>query len=156
MNRVAAVVSAFVVVGASWAEAPKPTLADLSWLAGCWEGGRPESKYEEQWMAPRGQTMMGMSRTVSQEKTVAFEFLRIHQEADGIYYTSIPSGQTQASFKLIERSDRKVVFENPDHDFPQRIMYTLGEGGELMVTIEGMSKGALKQIEFPMRRATCK
>jgi hypothetical protein len=155
MNRVAAIVSAFVVAGASWAQAPKPTLADLSWLAGCWEGGRPESKYEEQWMAPRGQTMMGMSRTVSQEKTVAFEFLRIHQEADGIYYTSIPSGQAQASFKLVKHEAGHVVFENLEHDFPQRIIYRLEKDGGLMAMIQGKSKGAIKQVDFPMKRATC-
>lgn len=155
MNRTAAVASLLVFVGSSWGEAPKPAVTDLAWLAGCWEGGSPESRYEEQWMTPSGRTMLGMSRTVAGEKTVAFEFLRIHQEADGIYYTSIPSGQTQVSFKLVKVEEGHVVFENPDHDFPQRIIYRLEKDGVLMATIEGNSKGAFKQVDFPMKREEC-
>jgi len=140
------------------AEEQKATLADLAWIAGCWEGGGASSAYMEQWMVPAGGTMMVMSRTVAlaNQKTTAFEFLRIHEEADGIYYTSIPSGQTQASFKLAKYDERSMVFENADHDFPQRITYRLEKDGSLMATIEGMDKNALKQVEFPMKRATCK
>lgn len=138
------------------AEPAKPRLDDLAWLAGCWEGGGESSAYSEQWMAPAGGTMMGMSRTVAGDQTVAFEFLRIHQEADGIYYTSIPSGQTQASFKLVQCLDRRAVFENLEHDFPQRIVYRLEKDGVLMASIEGTSQGAAKTVAFPMKRAACK
>ena len=150
------VATCVALAGVAFAEESKPTLADLSWLAGCWEGGGGEgSAYHEQWMVPDGGAMLGMSRTLSNQKVVSFEFLRIHQEDDGIYYTSIPSGQTQASFKLKSFADGKVVFENPDHDFPQRIVYTRGSDGGLLASIEGNSKGALKQVDYPMKRATC-
>lgn len=156
MKRLA-LVACLLIATTAHAQEPTATLADLAWIAGCWEGGGGGgSQYQEQWMGPSGQTMLGMSRTVANDKTVAYEFLRIHQEADGIYYTSIPSGQTLASFKLIKFDAQSVVFENPDHDFPQRIIYRLEKDGALMATIEGMSKGALKQVDFPMRRATCK
>lgn len=144
-----------LLVSSAHAEEKAPALSDLAWIAGCWEGGE-SSKYAEQWMSPDGGTMLGMSRTVAGDKTVAFEFLRIHQEADGIYYTSIPSGQTLTSFKLIKFDAQSVVFENPDHDFPQRIIYRLDKDGGLMASNEGMSKGALQRADFPMRRATCK
>jgi hypothetical protein len=151
-----AVAACLVVAGIALAEENQPRLSDLTWLAGCWQGGGGEgSAYHEHWMVPDGGAMLGMSRTLSNEKVVAFEFLRIHQENDGIYYTSIPSGQTQASFKLVSYADGKAVFENPDHDFPQRIVYTHKPDGALLASIEGMDKGALKQVDFPMKRATC-
>ncbi len=155
MKRLGVIVC-MLVASVAYADESKPTLADLAWLAGCWQGGGEGSVYEEQWMVPSGKTMLGMSRTVAHDKTVAFEFLRIHQEDDGIYYTSIPSGQTQASFKLVSYADGSAAFENPDHDFPQRIIYARKPDGALLSTIEGMDKGALKQVDFPMRRATCK
>ncbi len=156
MKRVAVIVCMLLAVAAS-AEEYLPTMDDLAWIAGCWEGGGIGAAYQEHWMGPDGQSMIGMSRTVSEDSTVAFEFLRIHQELDGsIYYTSIPSGQKQASFKLVKYDKGHVVFENSNHDFPQRIVYKLGKDGELVATIEGTSKGALKQVDFPMRRGACK
>ena len=52
-------------------------VADLRWLAGCWSQDGREAGSVEQWTAPAGGTMLGMSRTVSGGKTVAFEHLRI-------------------------------------------------------------------------------
>lgn len=155
MKRLALVACVLIATSAR-AEGPTATLADLAWIAGCWDGKGTLSQYQEQWMEPSGLTMLGMSRTVADGKTVAYEFLRIHQETDGIYYTSIPSGQTQASFKLVKFDAQSVVFENPDHDFPQRIIYRLDTDGALMASIQGRNKGARKQVDFPMRRATCK
>jgi len=155
MKRLAVIACVLLAVAAS-AEEQIPTLDDLAWIAGCWEGGGIGAAYQEHWMGPDGLTMIGMSRTVSEDSTIAFEFLRIHQELDGsIYYTSIPSGQKQASFKLVKCDDGHVVFENPNHDFPQRIIYKRGKDGALMASIEGTSKGALKQVDFPMRRGKC-
>lgn len=156
MKHVGIVAIFFVLIGIARAQNDAPTLDQVAWLAGCWESPDGKGGYQEQWMGPNGQTMLGMSRTVQDGKTVAWEFLRIHQEADGIYYTSNPSGQSQASFKLIECQDGRVVFENPTHDFPQRIIYQVDKDGMLVASIEGMSKGSQKKVDFPMRRAECK
>ena len=158
MNRMAVVVCAFAAISAAAAQepaAPAPTIADLGWIAGCWEGGGGDTDFQEQWMNPNGRTMIGMSRTVRNDTTLAFEFLRIHQEPDGIYYTSIPSGQEQASFKLVKFEAQKVTFENPDHDFPQKITYELDKKGNLSATISGQDKGAYQRVEFPMLKAKC-
>ena len=64
--------------------------------------------------------------------------------------------ESQASFKLIECKDGRVVFENPTHDFPQRIIYHVDKDGLLMASIEGIDKGNQKKVDFPMRRAACK
>ena len=144
-----------LTVGAAWAQEPAPKLADLAWIAGCWESLGQGSWSQEQWMQPNGGSMLGMSRTVRNDSTLAYEFLRIHQEADGIYYTSIPSGQEQASFKLVKFEPQKVEFENPDHDFPQKITYELDQKGSLTATISGHNKGAYERVKFPMLKAKC-
>ena len=48
-----------------------------------------------------------------------------------------------------------VVFENPQHDFPQRIIYRLEKDGSLLARIEGVNQGREKGINFPMKRAKC-
>ena len=49
-----------------------------------------------------------------------------------------------------------VVFENPTHDFPQKVGYKLdSSSGTLLGWIEGMAGGKLRRVEFPYRKAQC-
>jgi len=137
------------------AQEPKVTISDLAWLAGCWDGSGEGRESLEQWMKPSGQTMLGMSRTIAGGKTVAYEFLQIREQDGSIFYIAKPSGQAEASFKLVKHENHEAIFENPEHDFPQRIIYRLEKDGSLAAAIEGMSKGKLKKIDFPMRRTKC-
>jgi hypothetical protein len=137
-------------------QTPKPTISDLAWLAGCWESNISGREINEQWMKPSGRTMLGMGQTVANGKTVEYEFVQIRGEPDGeIYYVAKPSGQTEASFKLIKLQNREAVFENLEHDFPQRIIYRLEPDGSLFARIEGMSRGKLRGIDYPMKRGRC-
>ncbi len=100
--------------------------------------------------------MLGISRTVADGKTVEFEFMQIREETNGeILFIAKPSGQPEATFKLIKGSAREVIFENPQHDFPQRVIYRLQDDGSLLGRIEGVSKGKEKSVDFPMNRARC-
>lgn len=131
-------------------------IRELSWIRGCWQGDDAGRRYSEQWTAPDGGTMLGTSRTVKGGKTVAYEFILIREnEAGEIHYTAKPSGQPEASFKLIRAGAREAVFENPAHDFPQRIIYRLKEDGSLQARIEGVSNGQLKGVDFPMKKLPC-
>ena len=106
-------------------------------------------------MRPAGSNLLGMSHTVVDGKTREFEFMRIVQEDNGdIFFVATPSGQKEARFKLINASDREVRFENPEHDFPQRIIYRR-DGESLVGRIEGTSKGKERAIDFPLKRVAC-
>jgi len=108
-----------------------PTLADISWISGDWQtapGGRKQ--IEEHWTAVAGGSMMGMSRAVAGDKTVEFEYLRIEQRTDGIYYVAHPGARCPGTdFKLTSASATEAVFENPQHDFPKRIIYRKTDDG---------------------------
>ena len=134
------------------ANASTQTLADLAWIAGAWEtepGGKKQS--EEHWTTAAGATMMGMSRTVAGEKTVEFEYLRIEQRADGIYYVAHPKARCPGTdFKLTRASANEVVFENPQHDFPKRIIYRKGADDSLTASVDG-GEGT-KAISYAYRR----
>jgi hypothetical protein len=115
------------------------SIADVSWIAGDWQtapGGRRQ--IEEHWTAVAGGTMMGMSRTVAGDKTVEFEYLRIEQRAEGIYYVAHPKARCPATdFKLTKSSPTEAVFENPQHDFPKRIIYRKTGDDSLTANIDG-------------------
>ncbi len=106
-------------------------------------------------MSPAGDAMLGMGHTTSSGKTVEYEFLMLRQQSDGIFYVAKPSGQADASFKLVAREPRAATFENLQHDFPQRIIYRLSPDGALAARIEGMRAGSLQGIDYSMHRVTC-
>ena len=128
------------------------TLADLAWLAGDWQtapGGR--SQIEEHWTKAAGGSMIGMGRTIAGEKTWEFEYLRIEQRADGIYYVAHPKGQCPGTdFKLTRASATELVFENPQHDFPKRIIYRKSGDDALAASIDG-GEGT-KSMSFTYQR----
>jgi hypothetical protein len=138
------------------AQTARPALYDLSWLAGCWEANLRGREVNEQWMKPGGGIMLGMARTVSQGKAAEFEFTQIREDKDGsIYYVAKPSGQPEASFKLVKLQNKEAVFENPQHDFPQRIIYRLQPDGSLFARVEATDKGKTRGIDYPYKRAKC-
>lgn len=128
------------------------TLADLSWLTGDWQtapGGK--AQIEEHWTQAAGASMMGMGRTVAGDKTVEFEYVRIEQRADGIYYVAHPKGRCPGTdFKLTRGSATEAVFENPQHDFPKRVIYRKGADDSLTAMIDG-GEGT-KAMTFAYRR----
>jgi len=119
--------------------APSYKIADLAWFAGDWQtpaGGRRQ--VDEHWTAPLGDAMMGLSRTMAGGKMVEFEYLRIVARADGIFYISHPNARTPGTeFKLTKLTADQAIFENPQHDFPKRILYKKNPDGSLTASIDG-------------------
>jgi hypothetical protein len=135
-------------------QAPVPTVKDVAWIGGCWDYTRNARHVAENWMAPEGATMMGVSRTVNSGRTTEWEFLIIREGAKGLEYVAKPSGQAEATFSSTRVSANEVVFENPTHDFPTRIIYKR-DGDALVASIEGMLNGQARRIDFPYRKAAC-
>jgi hypothetical protein len=146
-----AVTAAFVTPATCQSTA---TTTDLAFLAGCWKFERNGRTVEEHWLAPAGGSLIGISRTVAGAKTIEFEFLQIRDLADGLTLIAKPSGQPEASFKMASATLDEIVFENPRHDFPQRISYRRS-GDSLHGRIEGTIEGKSRAIDFPYRRTSC-
>jgi len=124
-------------------------------MAGDWQSVANGVETEELWLAPKSGLMLGVSRTTRPGAASAFEFLRINDTKDGPVYYSQPGGKPATPFKLIKLEGQSVVFENADHDFPQRILYRR-EGDRLHARIEGKLKGQdrAKDWEFKKSGAT--
>ncbi len=135
-------------------QAPPADPGQLAWLAGCWSQSRPNGLVEEHWMAPSGGSMLGMSRTVANGKTVEYEFLRIAGVNGRLAYIARPSGQAEATFPLKSLEAGVVVFEDLAHDFPQRIIYRRQDDGSMTARIEGTMNGQARGRDFPYRRCT--
>lgn len=136
-----AVMLAVIVSAQTVAKNTTPAIADLAWMSGDWQtaaGGR--AQIEEHWTLPAGGTMIGMGRTIVGDKTVEFEFLKIEQRANGIYYVASPQGGPTTDFKLTRSTGQEAVFENPEHDFPKRVIYRKNPDGSLVASIDAGEK----------------
>ena len=133
------------------------SITDLSGMAGCWERKDDAKKLlvSEHWMKPAGASMLGIGRTVKNGKTAGWEFMRIEERDDGIYFISRPKENSEdTAFKLISTTVTEFVFENKEHDFPQRVIYRVKRKA-MTGRIEGNNEGKFLGIDFPMVRVPC-
>ena len=152
MYRLLWVLAAGAGVGLSLRESPG--IDRVGWLAGCWEARSGSRTIEEQWSAPRGGTMLGTSRTLRADTTVGWEMVLLRSDSSGLAYEAHPSGQAGATFRSIDVSDSLVVFANPHHDFPQKVIYRR-RADSLLARIEGTVNGRTRAVDFPYARVAC-
>lgn len=125
------------------------SIGDLTWLAGAWVGTRSSgSSIEERWSPPLGGAMLGTSRTVARGRMAAFEYLRIVERDGGLTYVAQPGGASPTEFVATELTATRVVFDNPRHDYPKRIVYELSTAGDLSATIGFLKGGSPRRFEF--------
>jgi hypothetical protein len=145
-----------VVTGVSVVRAqPAATTADLAFMAGCWRLTADNRTIDEHWLAPAGGSLLGVSRTVANGKTVEYEFLQIRDLPSGLTYIAKPSGQPEAQFTMASKTVDEIVFENSTHDFPQRIRYKRGGADRLEARIEGTMNGKPRGMDFSFARVAC-
>ena len=151
-----AILLALLVVAGAARSSPDTSVARFAWLAGCWASVAGELGTGEVWTTPAGGTMLGLSRTVRDGKTIEYEFMQIREIAPGqLAFVAHPSGQQQAAFPLVRSGPGELVFEDPAHDFPQRVIYRLVEPDQLHARIEGKLNGEARGVDFHMKRAEC-
>lgn len=127
----------------------------VAWLEGCWEARSPKRVIEENWMAPRGGTMIGVGRTVRGDSLAEYEMTVLRAVNGALTYEAHPSGQAGTTFTARAATDSTIVFSNPTHDFPQRVGYRRVGADSLLAWIEGERNGRTRRIEFPYRRVRC-
>jgi hypothetical protein len=127
----------------------------LSWLEGRWAGEKDGVAMEEHWTSAAGGALLGLHRDVKGGKVVSWEFLRIGTTPEGTFYFASPRSAPPTPFKLVEATDKRAVFENEAHDFPQRILYWLDEKGALHARIEGPQGGQTVSEEWTWTRSGC-
>jgi hypothetical protein len=156
MRTCSILLAATACVAAGSAAAAPQHIEQVAWLAGCWRGQFGEAGTLEHWLAPAGGTMLGVSRTIRQGKTAEFEFMQLRQLDDGaLALIAQPSGRAPTVFKAISLRGMEAVFENPEHDFPQRISYARPEESRLAVSLQGLHNGTVRTVEFAFLRVSC-
>lgn len=124
---------------------------DLDWLAGHWCGASGKTFSEETWMVPRGGLLVGMHRDTRDGKAIGFEFMRIAQRDGRWVFLAQPDGSAVTAFPAERVEADRVVFANPAHDFPKRVIYSRPDADTLHARVDdGRDDG--KAMEWTWRR----
>lgn len=128
----------------------------LTFMAGCWAGPFGDQVNQEMWMRPAAGTMMGLARNLKGDRTTFIEFTLINEENGVLGMTvQLKLAGEKTRFTVQRLRAGEVIFENPVHDFPQRILYRAQGKNRLFARVEGVAKGKAMSEEFPMKRVSC-
>ena len=134
------------------AVSPPSDIQKLAWLEGRWAGEQDGVSMEEQWSSPRGGALLGLHSDVKEGRLVSWEFFRIDTTKDGTFYFASPRSAPPTPFRLVEVGEKRVLFENRQHDFPQRILYWLDSTGALHARVEGPEGGSTAPLEWVWKK----
>lgn len=127
-------------------------LASLRFMQGCWRGAfGVNAEIEETWTSPEGGVMLATTRYRRAGRVVSWEFSRIQADSAGALLVPYPGGRESVAFRRVRGADGEERFENPAHDFPQRIIYRSAGADSLMARIEGGERA----MEWRMGRVAC-
>lgn len=114
----------------------------LSWMEGTWNrtNAKPGRTAHERWVKSGAQEMKGWGVSMNGTDTAFVEKLKLIVKDNSVFYVAeVPGNNGETLFKLTQVSDKNAVFENPQHDFPKKIEYTL-DGKKLKATISADGK----------------
>ncbi len=128
-------------------------LKPLEWLIGQWEGVQGAGVYHESWEKISDTKFNGRAYMIMKGEIKNVEILKLHEDGNEIYYIADAShNPAPVSFKLTDHDETSFTFENPKHDFPQKITYEKKENNSLLATIEGIKNGKLRNAEFNLKK----
>jgi hypothetical protein len=125
------------------------------WLLGKWRGSSAQGMAVESWDLEGDSSYAGKSYFIVGKDTVSSESIRLVQEAGTVFYIPTVKDQNNGQpvrFSMTSSTNDQLAFENPAHDFPQKISYTRVTSDSLVAVVSGKMKGKESAQEFPMKR----
>ncbi|MDX9857774.1 MAG: DUF6265 family protein [candidate division Zixibacteria bacterium] len=142
-SRAAMVIAAAAVVSfcslAAAFTGPKQ-IAQLHWLEGHWRGMLGENVFEAIYTSPEGGQILSVSKEFPPDRPAFVEFERFHMVDSFVVMTPYPGGRESVSFTMtaFDSEARLAKFSNPDHDFPNDIIYQAIGGDSLVIEVTGV------------------
>jgi len=130
-------------------------LNQLAPLKGTWKADIKGKIIYETWRTGVGDELSGMSYKLNGKDTIVFEQTRIVNQNRKLSYIAKVTNQNEGkevAFKLVSSSNNTFVFENPEHDFPQRVAYQFVSADSLHAWIDGKYKGKMAREDYYYQR----
>jgi hypothetical protein len=148
----------FALSGKALAQQPVYTTNEfkpLHGLTGLWKMDGKRGAIYEEWQVSGDNQLTGRSYKINNNDTMVLENVIISLQGNAIFYTPVvrdQNNQQPVPFKLISYNNNKYVFENKEHDYPQRVIYELVSANDLRARIEGNKNGKELASDFNYSR----
>jgi hypothetical protein len=135
------------------------TVADIAWLAGQWKGTIDGGTWESSYTTAEGGIMLSASKEFRGDRVVTIEFECFRVIEGKLTLIPYPFGkqsETVFPIKEIDKDARKVVFANPEHDFPRELTYHRSADDRLQIKLTGEQRGKAIEINLDLRKSNGK
>jgi hypothetical protein len=123
----------------------------LQQLNGTWKMQTPKGPIYESWRKTHENEMQGGSYKINGRDTIHFETVKLTKQADGVFYIPVVKNENEGkpvAFKMISSDSNNFIFENKEHDFPQRIIYHIVNKDSVHAWIEGTHDGKAGREDY--------
>lgn len=128
---------------------------NLHSLQGLWKMETGRGAIYEEWQVNADNKLTGRSYRITNADTIIMERIELYRQGIDIIYSPIVTDQNNqqpVAFKLISNTDGRYVFENKEHDYPQRVIYNLVSKDTVHARIEGTRNGQERGSDFRYSR----
>jgi hypothetical protein len=133
----------------------KDKIKSAKWLLGKWETKTADGNLSESWKQLNDSTFQGQSLFIKGKDTLHFESIKLQQIGEELIYNATIKGQNEdkaVAFKMTIGTAKEMIFENPKHDYPQKIIYTQIKKDSLVASISGVQLGKPSSEKFGMNK----
>lgn len=133
---------------------PKKQIAEMHWLAGTWEGKMWGGTFVAYYCTPDGGKVMSYNKLIKKGAVAFHEFEVFEVENGKVVFHPFPGGKKATSLTLTEcdLKAKRVVFENPQKDFPTRIVYHRVADDNLVITLSDPHNDSKRVQKFDLKR----
>lgn len=157
MEKLLLILPVLFVQAVVFAQHSPETFRQLDKLEGTWVIKKGAATIVESWQKISENQYAGKSWIVKDGDSVLSETEILSFDDGVINYTSTVANQNQGkavSFALTKAENNTYVFENPQHDFPKRIIYQFINDNELTASIDDGVPNTTNKSVYPFRRHT--
>ncbi len=116
-------------------------LFKANWLVGNWEKTDSIGTLVEHWEIENDSTYIGTSYFIIKKDTIHSENIELIQDKNHLIYNETVIGENNDEsipFQMIKSTDSMLVFENPKHDYPKKIVYKLTGEKRMTIKVSGI------------------
>ena len=127
----------------------------VKWISGEWQNKSKDGILTESWERINDTVFNAVCYFVHGKDTLHNEKISLKQANNAIVYSPVVKGENgnrPVDFKMTSVNANELVFENPKHDYPQKIVYTKITADSLVTKISGMVRGKPYSETYPMKK----
>ena len=148
MKKILIAITAVTCLAAFKLTDNKKIFKKLYSLEGTWKMVTKRGAICEEWKKIDKNYLQNRGYMIKGSDTIVTERVALTNTKEGIFYTSTVEDQNQKqpiAFKMTGSENNMFVFENPQHDFPKRIVYKFITADSLHAFIDDGTEAGKKQ-----------